>query len=195
MTSMTLPRIGNVRAYLAGTGATGALIAGAVIAFLTVGALVVFDDALLGGDDASGSAALADVPGGNAPETAAAALAAAPGGPAGSPAGGTVLAATLPGAGAGAGAGGAGTTTAPGGPGGPGTPTPPGDSTGPLSGAVQTIDDATAPLGLPPASSTTGPITSQADDAIRNTLNDVGGNAGNPHLGDDVSNGLNDALP
>lgn len=192
MTSMTLPRIGNLRAYLAGTGATGALIAGAVIAFLTIGALVAFDDALLGGDEATGSAALAGLPGGNAPETAAAALAATPGGVAGTPAGGSVLAAALPG-----GAPGAGGTAGPSssGPDGPGTPTTPSGGGGPLSSAVGTLDDTTGQTGLPPASPTTGPITDQVDDAVRNTLNDVGGNAGNPHLGDDVSDGLNGALP
>jgi hypothetical protein len=35
--------MGNLRAYLAGTGATGALIAGAVVAFLSIGAIVAFD--------------------------------------------------------------------------------------------------------------------------------------------------------
>ena len=38
-----MPRIGNLREYLAGTGATGALIAGAMVAFLGVGALVAFN--------------------------------------------------------------------------------------------------------------------------------------------------------
>ena len=195
MTSTTLPRIGDVRAYLAGTGATGALIAGAVIAFLTVGALVAFDDALLGGDDATGSAALADLPGGTAPETAAAALAATPGGVAGRPAGGVVLAAAVPGGEGAAGSPPGSDTAGSAGPAGPGTGGPTPTDNGPLSGAVQSVDDTTGPIGVPPVSPATGPITDQVDDSVRDTLNQVGGNTGNPHLGDDVSDGLNGLLP
>jgi hypothetical protein len=191
---MTMPRIGNLRAYLAGTGATGALIAGAVIAFLTVGALVAFDGSIFGGDDASGSVSLADQPGGTAPESAAAALGAGPGGVARTPAGGAVLAAVFPGAGGGAGSSGTGPGgTAPG-TDGPGTPptTPPASGGGALSGVVQDLDETTSGLGLPPLSQTTGPLTDQLDNTVNDTLNNVGGLLGNPNLGDNVSNGVRD---
>lgn len=201
--NMTKPRIGNLRAYLAGTGATGALIAAAVLAFLTVGAIVAFNGFPLGGNDAEGSVSLADQPGGIAPESAAAALgAAAPGAVARTPAGGTVLAAVLPG-GAGAGAGSNG-GTAPGAPGGPGAgtgtgtgggtiPTAPGGGTGggTVGGLVDDVDQTTAGLGLDvPLNDTVGPVADQVDHTVNDTLNNVGGIVGQPHLGDNVNNGL-----
>lgn len=192
---MKKPRIGNLRAYLAGTGATGALVAGALVAFLTVGALVAFDGFPLGGDDASGQISLADQPGGEAPEAAAAALAATPGAVAASPAGGVVLAAVLPGGVGSAPNGpvvtGSGTT----GPGGgtgtnpplPPRPPPPPPPPGALSGLVDDVDETTGSLGLPPLGPATQPLTDGIDRTLNDTLNGVGGAVGQPGLGNDVN--------
>jgi hypothetical protein len=183
---MKQPRIGNLREYLAGTGATGALIAGAIIAFLAVGALVAFDGSQLGGGGADGSVSLAEGPGSQAPEAAAAALGVTPGAVAARPAGGTVLAAILPGGiPVGPGLNGGGSTgTGPGGGDAPGTPTDPGSS-GALSGLVGDVDETTG--GLPPLSPTTGPVTDQIDDTVNDTLNNVGGALGQPNLGDNLN--------
>lgn len=191
---MMKPRIGNLRAYLAGTGATGALIAGALVAFLTVGALVAFNGFPLGGDDADGSVSLADQPGGQAPESAAAALGATPGAVAATPAGGTVLAAILPG-GIGIGPGGPIGGTGPGGGTGggdnPTTPVDPGGGSGVVGGAVEDVDGSTGGLGLPPLGPATSGVTDQADQALNNTLDNVGGAVGQPNLGNDVNDTVN----
>ena len=190
---MTKPRIGNLRTYLAGTGATGALIAGALVAFLTVGALVAFNGFPLGGDDADGSVSLADQPGGQAPESAAAALGATPGAVAATPAGGTVLAAILPG-GIGIGPGGPIGGTGPGGGTGGGDnpditdPTPGG---GAVSGLVEDVDETTGGLGLPPVGGATSGVTDQVDQALNDTLNNVGDAVGQPNLGNDVNDTVN----
>ena len=189
---MTKPRIGNLREYIAGTGATGALIAGAVIAFLSVGALVAFNGLPLGGDDASGSLSLTDQPGGDAPEAAAIALGATPGAVADRPAGGTVVAAILPGGvrvGPGLGPG-ADTGTGTGGGDNPTIPTIPGTGGGGVSGLVDDVDQTTGGLGVPPLGGTTGPITDEIDRTLNDTLNDVGGAVGQPNLG----NGVNDTV-
>ena len=96
----TIPQTGsrhhrlNLRAFLAGSGATVALIAGAVIAFLTIGALFAFDDLPFGGGD--DGATVVEIGGAAGPEGAAAALAGAsraiaspPTRPTATPAGGT----------------------------------------------------------------------------------------------------------
>jgi hypothetical protein len=188
---MNQPRIGKFREYIAGTGATTALIAGAIVAFLAVGALVAFDGSPLSGDDADGSVSLTDLPGGQAPEAAAVALGATPGAVADSPAGGAVIAAVLPG-------GvevGPGATTGPGDtPGGPGTgggdtpaaPPAPGTGSGAATGLVEDVDDTTGSLGLPPVSGATSGLTNGIDRTLNDTLNNVGGALGNPSLGDNV---------
>ncbi len=195
---MSKPRIGNLREYLAGTGATGALIAGAVIAFLSVGALVAFDGFPLGGDEASGSLSLADQPGGQAPEAAALALAGTPGSVAAAPAGGTVVAAILPGGvrvgpgfgPGGAAGGGSGGSDTGGGENPPGPPTPgPGPSgSGVVGGLVDELDETAGGLGLPALGGTTGPLTDQIDRTLNDTLNNVGGAVGQPSLGANVNN-------
>jgi len=179
--------MGNLRAYLAGTGATGALIAGAVVAFLSIGAIVAFDGFPLGGDDASGQVSLADQPGGTAPETAAAALGGAPGGVAASPVGGAILAASIPSlTTTGPTAGGSGTL----GPGidGPGEIPGTGSDGGATTGLVEDVSDTT---GLPLQDTTSG-LTNTVDQTVNNTLNNVGGVVGNPNLGNNVSNGVKD---
>jgi hypothetical protein len=178
--------MGNLRAYLAGTGATGALIAGAVVAFLSIGAIVAFDGFPLGGDDASGQVSLADQPGGTAPETAAAALGGAPGGVAASPVGGAVLAASIPSLTTTGPAGGSGTL----GPGidGPGETPGTGSDGGPTTGLVDDVSDTT---GLPLQDTTSG-LTNTVDQTVNDTLNNVGGAVGNSNLGNNVTDGVRD---
>ncbi|MGI9019436.1 MAG: hypothetical protein ACR2G3_01835 [Solirubrobacterales bacterium] len=193
---MKKPRIGNLRAYLAGTGATGALVVGALVAFLSVGALVAFDGFPLGGDDASGQVSLAEGPGGQAPEAAAAALAGIPDAVAATPAGGVVLAAVFPG-GVGIGPGGP-VATGPGGtgPGGgtdggenppPPPPPPPPPTGGALSALVDDADETTGSLGLPPLGPATQQLTDGIDRTLNDTLNGVGGAIGQPNLGNNVN--------
>ena len=171
---MTMPRIGNLREYLASTGATGALIAGAVVAFLSAGALVAFNGSPLGGEDADGSVSLADQPGGNAPERAAAALRAAPGAVAKQPFGGSVLASVLPGGAGGSGSGGSGEGGST-----DGGPLDPLGGAGGVSGAVDGIDQTTDGTGLPALGDTAGPVAGPVDDAT----NGVGGLLGNQNPG------------
>jgi hypothetical protein len=186
----------NVRAFLAGGGATTALIAAAVIAFLSVAALVAFNGLPIGGgeDDAS-TVQVGEVPanttGPGAPEAAAAALAAAPGAVADSPAAATAIDPTLV-PGFGAGPGGL-TGGADGVPGTPGAPTAPGTGAGgALGGAVGGVDDTAGDLGLDvPLDEVTGPITGPLDQTINDTLNNVGGALGNPNLGNQVTDGVN----
>jgi hypothetical protein len=190
------PRMGNVRAYVAGTGATGALIAGAVIVFLSAAAFVAFNGfSFPGGADESSVAIGANQKLGGAPELAAASL--------GRGAGAVARRPTFVG-GPGA-AGGPGGTTS-GGPGSSGSgdtsstgvdPSTGGagttgtTSSGPISNTVQDLDQTTDGVGLPDVSPVTQPITDQVDNTVNNTLNDAGGLVGNNHLGDQVGDTLN----
>lgn len=203
--AMNEPRTGNLREYVAGTGATSALIAGAVVTFLAVGALVVFDGSPLGGGDAEGRLSLADQPGGQAPEAAAVALGGTPDAVAASPAGGEVIAAVLPGRVA-IGPGGPIGLVGDGGPGGPGvrtgtgtgdgdTPDAPGG--GAVTGLVGDVDETAGSLGLPPVSGATSGLTGGIDRTVNDTLNNVGGALGSPNLGNNVNDtvrGLSDGL-
>src|SRR3954449_8935062 len=89
----------HLRAYLAGTGATGALIAGAVIVFLSLATYVAFNGIPFGGNGGNSSTRYLGVQTSGTPASAATALGAAPG---------AVAAAPVPGAPIGAGGGGAG---------------------------------------------------------------------------------------
>src|SRR3954453_9712547 len=97
----------HLRAYLAGTGATGALIAGAVIVFLSLATYVAFNGIPFGGNGASSGTSFVGVQTNGTPAGAAAALAAAPGLVAAAPVPGAPIGAGGPGAG-GAGGGGGG---------------------------------------------------------------------------------------
>lgn len=190
----------NFRAYLAGTGATGALVAGALVAFLSVAAFVSFKGLPIGGSGSSSNTVV--LSGGGAPAAAAAAAApataavaaapaAAPTG-AGLAAAGGVLApnATTPGiqpqppttgdngGGLGpGGGGGAGSGPDSGGPNSQSTP-------GALSGTVHNVDGAAGRLGIHTnLGGLTDPIVKPVDDAVNQLLNGVGGAVGNPHLG------------
>ena len=163
--NMTLPRIGNLRAYIASTGATGALIAGAMVAFLATGALVAFDGSPLGGDGAGGSVSITDQVDA-APARAAAALSDATDGVRQHPAGGSVLASAIPGGAASGGGPAAGAKTASGG----GTADPL-SSGGSLTDAV---NDATGGNGIPPLTDSGG-VTDSVDDAVKGVTDGVGG--------------------
>jgi hypothetical protein len=202
----------HLRAYLAGGGASTALVVGAVIAFLTIAALVAFNGLPFGKD---GNRGAAQVPGasGGAPEAAAAVAAAAPGAVAATPAAATPVAPATGGAGSAAGgedgasAPIATSPTAPGafptqeGSGLPGTsPAPPGAASGggAVGETVGGVEQTAGNLGLDlPLTETTTGITGTVDQALEQTLNDVGGRLGSPGLGERVGsevNGLTDKL-
>src|SRR3954451_23357472 len=122
----------HLRAYLAGTGATGALIAGAVIVFLSLATYVAFNGIPFGGGGNTGNQFVSAQTSGT-PAAAATALGAAPGLVAAAPVPGAPIRAGGPGAGGGGAGGGAGGPNGggflPGGGPGPGS-TPPGGDPG-----------------------------------------------------------------
>jgi hypothetical protein len=193
------PRMTHLRAYLAGTGATGALIGGAIVVFLSLAAFVTFKGMPFGASgDNQGSTYLGSNAGSSAvgaPRAAAAALRAGPG---------AVAAAAASGA-SGGGAGGA-SDAPPAGfapPGGsidptdpsspitsPTSPTPPtvsSDTDRAVTGTVQALGQATG-TDLP---GQTSGATRQLDDEVNGALDGVGGAVGNPRLGDDVGGAVN----
>jgi hypothetical protein len=198
----TTPGRANLRAYLAGTGATSALIAGAVVVFLAAAGFVAFNGMPFGGSGgAEGNVALEGQTASGASAAAAAALANAPG-----------AVAKAPFAGAARGAGGKsasgratnhdgsspggnfGSTPPPTG-GDPPTcttgcvPPPTGSGSGPITSLVNGVDQTGQSLGVDPGlGSTTSGTTQQLDDTVNNTLNHV-----QPGLGDQVDDTVNDA--
>ena len=201
--SQPAPSASHLRAYLAGTGATGALIAGVVVVFLSVAAFVAFKGAPFGGaGDDTGNLSL----GANAapPESAAATLAAAPRAVAAAPVRGAPVGLASTAGGAGGFINGPNGRIPLGNPGGngnppvappviPGIPAPgdPGGSNA-LTGTVQALDQTTGQLGLDTnLSGATGPLTRQLDQTVNGTLNNVGGVVGKPHLGDQVGQTVN----
>lgn len=152
----------NLRAYLAGSAATTALIAGAIVVFASLGAYVAFNGLPIGSGDENASQLTIGAQA-RAPQAAAASLARAPGAVAATAAAGR---ATAPGAGQPAGGNAGGGSSA-----GPSTADPIAPTTG---------TTATTPSGVPTggASSATGPI-----DAIGGTANVPLGNATDPVTG------------
>jgi len=215
-TQTQAPRFTHLRAYLAGTGATGALIAGAVIVFLSLATFVAFNGIPFGGNgDSSGNSYLG-VRAGGTPAAAAAALGAAPGAVAAVPVRGAPIGAGLTGPGAG-GAGGAGGFNAgssigsgDGGSGGtlPGDgTTPPGDDPGgvpcstcdpvpdPSPGIVgNTIDQVDNTAGTNLSGGPVGDVADTVDDTVTGTGNKVGGAVGQDDLGDKVTGTVNDTV-
>jgi hypothetical protein len=178
----------NTRAFLAGGGATTALIAAAVIAFLSVAALVAFNGLPIGGGDAnSGSVQVGEVPatGANAPELAAGALGGAAGAVAATPAAPTAVDPTLI-----PGFGGPGVPGAPAILPGSGAPSVPGTGTagsGALGGTVGGVEDTAGNLGLDvPLDDATSGLTGPLDQTVNDTVKNVGGALGNPNLGNQV---------
>jgi len=202
----THPGRANLRAYLAGSGATGALIAGAVVIFLAVGAFVAFSGMPFGGSGGGeGSASLRGQTAGGAPASAAAALAGASGAVAASPAGARGAAAGGSGSatsGSGGGRHGGTDPTDPQGTfsGGGGPPTGCTDSctdpstSGPIGNVVGHVDSATSQQGVNlHLGGQTAPLTDPVDHAITGGLNTGGGAVGKPHLGDKAGNAANGA--
>jgi hypothetical protein len=208
--SLKLPsasRNGNAKAYLAGGGATAALIAAAVIVFLGVAAFVGFNGLPFGADDSADAtvdlsagvpeaaaaaasptaAAVADDPAALSPaELAEIANSLPPGQAADIPG----LGAFLPGGSDGGGGG-----TIPTDPGGGGVIPPvevPGLPEGPVGGAVDGVEDAAGGEGIDlPLGDATDPITGPIDDAVNDAVNGVGGALGNPNLGNQVNGAVN----
>jgi hypothetical protein len=201
--TQTVPRMTHLRAYLAGTGATGALIGGAIVVFLSLAAFVTFKGMPFGASgDNQGSTYLGSNPGSSAvsaPRAAAAALRAGPG------AVGATAASSASGDGAARGGSDAlpaafappGGSIDPTGPTDPSSPiTSPASPTSPttspdagraVTGAVQALGQATG-TDLP---GQTSGATRQLDDEVNGALNGVGGAVGNPRLGDDVGGAVN----
>ena len=188
------------KAYLAGTGATSALVAAAVVSFFALAGLFTVNGFPGGLSSTEGDTVLV-APGSDAPEAAAAAAAAAPGAVAATPAdrvvggagvsaaggagagesGGTLGGATAPGGGATPGSGTAPDATVPTGSS-PSAPAPapaPGTSTqqGPLSDTVSGVEGTTeGATGLDvPLTETTQPLTDQLDQTVQDTGDTVGG--------------------
>jgi hypothetical protein len=190
----------NVRAYLAGGGATVALIAAAVIVFVGAATFVAFNGLPFGADDSPDSTVnlAAGVP--DAAATAAGptadAVAADPATP--SPAAiDEILAALPPGAEvpgfdpiSGSGAGGDDTGTGP-----PGVGAPPTTGgSGAVGDTVGGVEGAAGDLGLElPLTEAADPITGPVDDAVNDAGNDVGGALGDNQLGDKVTGTVNQA--
>lgn len=206
MTTRAISAPGNFRAYAAGTGVSGALLAGALVAFLSVAAFVGFKGLPVGGS-ASTSGSVTLQPAG---PTAAATAAAAPGAVAAAPVAPRTGAAGTPAGGATATGGGSpnttpqqpGTTPAdgglgPAGSGDTGTLPPagipsPAANPGALGGTVDRLDDTTGRLGIRTnLGGLTDRVTSQLDGTVNNLLNQVGGAVNNPHLGDNLSGTVN----
>jgi len=198
------PQNANLRAYLAGGGATAALIAAAVSVFLGVATFVGFDGLPFAADDSPGSTVniSAGVPdaAADAAASTAAAVAADPATPSAA-AIAEITDALPPGA----------TSDIPGVtpiiPGVDGGTTPPGVAPpgvapsvpGPVGGVVDEVDDAAGGLGLGDAADglglgdATDPITGPIDDTVNDVVNGVGGALGNPNLGNQVNGALNGA--
>jgi hypothetical protein len=181
----------RARAYVAGLGATGALVGAAVIAVLTVGAVVAFDGDARDATDSERGTVFAGA-GGTVTALA------PPSGEAGRDGGGDAAGGGGDAAGGGGGAAGdkgmpGGAETAPGAggegtpggslppapspapvappPGGAAPPTSPGSGTGPVGGAVGQIDDAAGGLGLDPGlGEITDPITGPVDETLQDPL-------------------------
>lgn len=206
------PRATHLRAYLAGTGATGALIAGALIVFLSLATYVAFNGIPFGGNGGNTDTAFLSAQTSGTPAAAATALGAAPGAVAAAPVPGAPIGAGGAGAGGGGGAGGGAGGPGPsggfppgGGPG-PGT-TPPGgdpgpgpapgpacttcDSPGIVGNTVNQIDN-TAGTNL--SGGPVGDAAGTVDDKVTGTVNDVGGKVGQPGLGDKVTGDVNDTV-
>jgi len=191
-------RLSHLRAYLAGTGATSSLIAGATVVFLSLAAFVAFNGVPFGNSGGNFGSAYVSADAAGPPEAAGRALAAAPK---------SVAPTAVPGAPAGAAIrnaaaadGSAASGTAPTSPGGaPAVTTSPTTSPsvtteapqatgsgGPITGAVDQADPTGGNL-----SGATGNVTQQLDNTATQTLNNVGGAVNQPGLGDSVDRTAN----
>ena len=194
------PRNPNVRAYLAGGGATAALVAAAVVVFLGVAAFVGFNGLPFGAEDSPESTVnlAAGVP--EAAATAAAptadAVAADPATP--SPAAVAEILAALPPGAAPPIPGLVPTTTDLSGggtngvdPNDPGPFVPPTTDPGALGNAVDGLDGTSGDLGLDLPLDGLDGVTGPLDKTLNDTVNGVGGLLGDPKLGDKLTGSLN----
>ena len=194
----TVQRPSDKRAYLAGGGATAALVAAAVIVFLGIAAFVGFDGLPFGSDDAVDTTVNLTS---DAPQAAAAAgptadsVAATPATP-DAAATAEIIAALPPGVLATLTTG-SGTADGPGPGPGPG-PLPEAPTPGTLGNLVSGLDNTTSGLGLNLGlSDLTDDLTKPLDNSLNNTVNGIGGALGSPKLGENVNktaNGLTDRL-
>jgi len=178
----------TVRSYLAGGGATAALVAGAVVAFLSVAALFAFNG-LPGDSGPADEDTLFVGPGGDAPVAAATAVAAAPGAVAADPAAlspaavAALLAATAPDGSAPAGAPDDFVAPVDGGQdavavaeGAPPAQTPGTSTQAPIGGLVDDVDQTAGNLGIDlDLGQATKPITDPIDQTLQETVPGVGG--------------------
>jgi hypothetical protein len=194
-------RLSHLRAYLAGTGATSSLIAGAMVVFLSLAAFVAFHGVPFGNSGGSFGSAYVSSNAAGAPEAAGQALAAAPR---------SVALTAVPGAPAGAAIGNAPSAngsaasgTAPTSPGGatavttspttsPSVTTESPQATGgggPITGTVDQVD----PTPGGDLSQTTNDATQQLDNTVNQTQSTVNQTLNNvqPGLGDSVDQTVN----
>jgi hypothetical protein len=196
------PRLSHARAYLAGTGATGALIAGAAIVLLSLAGILAVKGMPFGGSGSNAGSAYVGAKATGPAATAATALAAAPGAVAAVPVPGAPVGAGLPVGGPGNVPGTSPTSPAngPTSPGipptdGPGPPTTPTGSPGALTNTAGQVDQTLCSQGACTGiSDQTDGTTNTVDGAVTNGLNRVGGAVGNDHLGNDVNGTANDAV-
>ena len=166
------PRFGHLRTYLVGVGATAALTAGALVAFLSLATFVAFNGLPFGGSSDDAGAAYLNPNTSAAPTAAAAALGAGPGAVAKNAApgshGASPAAKSATAAAAGAGGTGSGGGDSSGGTGSGKAATEPGVSTSP--------GDITPPIAVPSLPSTSGPVTG----AVQGVDNAAGTNLSGP---------------
>lgn len=184
--STVKPQRFDLRAYVAGGGATAALVASALVGFLALVALVAFNGLpFIQGDE--GDALPIAEPAGGAPEAAAIAVGAgAPEAVAASPAADAPVAQGAQTASVSPPAAAASTPTGapPGSP--PASPTPPSEPAPPaspnggtLGGTVGDLEGATGRLGLDlPLSELTEPVTRPLDRVLNDTLDGLGRRTG-----------------
>jgi hypothetical protein len=209
------PRATHLRAYLAGTGATGALVAGALVVFLSLATYVAFNGIPFGGSGGNSDTSYVGVRASGTPAAAAAALGAAPGAVAAAPVPGAPIGAG--GARAGGGGGGAGGGAGGSGSGGgfiPGGGTPPSGSTPPGGGGGgggggptpscstctspgivgNTVNQIDNTAGTNLSGGPVGDVAGTVDDKVTGTVNDVGGKVDQPGVGDKVTGDVNDTV-
>jgi hypothetical protein len=193
----------NLRALLAGGTVTTSLVGATLLAFLSLAVYVGFDELPFGGDAADGDAISIGPPvagpletaaaaggtagGAGAVAPAAAATAAAPASPAATPTAPAGTPATVPvgdGPDTSVPPGGDASPTAPGAPGTPGAASQP---PGALGDTVQDVEQTTDPVADLPLSEVTDDVTGPIDQTAGQALNEVGGLLGNPELGDQLT--------
>jgi hypothetical protein len=204
-TEPTSARRFNARAVLAGGATTAALIAAALVVFLSLATYVAFNGLPLGGGETGADDRAVTIatgpPVAGAPESAAAATPAAPAAVAATPAAPTAVGPiVLPRSGGGEAPAGGGGVIAPAAPGevplvvdtGAPAATGPQAQRGILGGTVEDLENTTDKVVDLPLSDLTGGLTRPVDEVARQALNGLGGNLlGNPELGNQLQGTVN----